>query len=234
MQTMHEELNYFSDNPSLNLSQTNQYDKVNAFMYYMNSYNALNFSIISNIFYGTYEFRTLCHKCRRVMYSYQKFEFISFEMSNYHNREFNIYDGFGDITGPERLFGTNQYYCSTCKQFVDSEITTNIIQPPNKLLINIDYGINKAFKPSKVKFDEEIDITQYVSFNFGFPIKYRLIGVCTHLGQSGWSGHYIAFCKNKETGQWYKFNDSHVSSCEKKDICSGSPYLLIYEIVEQQ
>ena len=53
MQTMDEELYYFCDNPSLNLSQSNQYDKVNTFMYYMNSYNALNFSIISNIFYGT-------------------------------------------------------------------------------------------------------------------------------------------------------------------------------------
>ena len=115
MQTMHEELNYFSDNPSLNLSQTNQYDKVNAFMYYMNSYNALNFSIISNIFYGTYEIAALCHKCNILLYNYQKFEFISFEMFDYEFKEFDIYNGFEDNSKPQQLRGENQFYCNICK-----------------------------------------------------------------------------------------------------------------------
>ena len=229
MQTMHEELNYFGGNSSINLSRPNQYDKVNTFMYFMNSYNALNFSIISNIFYGTYENATLCHECNKLLYNYQKFEFISFGMYDYTNKAFDIYNGFEDNSKPQQLMGENQFYCNTCKKLVDAEITSKIIQPPNKLLINIDYGKNKAFKPSQVNFDEIIDITKFVCFDFGAPIKYKIMGVCTHLGSSGSYGHYIAYCKHRETGEWYNFNDSSCRKCNQSEIYGGSPYLLLYE-----
>jgi ubiquitin C-terminal hydrolase len=229
MQTMHEELNYFGGNPSTNLSRPNQYDKVNTFMYFMNSYNALNFSIISNIFYGTYENATLCHKCNKLLFNYQKFEFISFGMFDYKNKVFDIYNGFEDNSKPQQLRGENKFYCNTCKNLEDAEITSKIIQPPNKLLINIDYGKNKAFKPSQVKFDEIIDITKYVCFDFGAPIRYKIMGVCTHLGSSGSYGHYIAYCKHRETGEWFNFNDSSCRKCYKDDIYGGSPYLLLYK-----
>ena len=111
----------------------------------------------------------------------------------------------------------------------DGEICCKIIQPPNKLVINIDYGKDKMFDVKNLIFNEIIDITDYVNFNFGKKIKYSLFGVCTHLGYSGSSGHYIAFCKNKENGQWYNFNDSTCRSCSKDEIHRGSPYLLLYE-----
>jgi len=229
MQTMHEELNYFGGSSSNNFARPNQYDKISTFMYFMNTYNAQNFSIISNIFYGTYENATLCHKCRNLLFNYQKFEFISFGMFDYKNIVFNIYNGFEDNSKPQLLTGENQFYCNTCKKLEDAEITSKIIQPPNKLIINIDYGKNKAFKPSQVKFDEIIDITNYVCFDFGAPIRYKIMGVCTHLGSSGSYGHYIAYCKHRETGQWYNFNDSSVRKCNQSEIYGGSPYLLLYE-----
>jgi len=229
MQTMHEELNYFGGNNSINLSRPNQYDKVNTFMYFMNSYNAQNFSIISNIFYGTYENATLCHECKKLLYNYQKFEFISFGMYDYQNKLFDIYNGFEDNSKPQQLRGENQFYCNNCKKLVDAEITSKIIQPPNKLLINIDYGKNKAFKPSQVKFGEIIDITKFICFDFSAPIKYKIMGVCTHLGYSGSYGHYIAYCKHRETGDWFNFNDSSCRKCNKDEIYGGSPYLLLYE-----
>ena len=229
MKAMHDELNYFGGNNSINLSRPNQYDKVNTFMYFMNSYNFQNFSIISNIFYGTYENATTCHECNKLLYNYQKFEFISFGMSDYSNKEFDIYNGFKDNSKPLQLRGENQLYCNTCKKLVDAEITSKIIQPPKKLLIYIDYGKNKAFRPSQVKFDEIIDITNYVCFDFGYPIKYKIIGVCTRLGPSGSYGHYIAYCKHRETGDWFNFNDSTCRKCNKDEIYGGSPYLLLYE-----
>ena len=58
---------------------------------------------------------------------------------------------------------------------------------------------------------------------------YQISGVCTHLGSSGSSGHYIAYCKHRENGNWYNFNDSSCRPCSKTDIYYGSPYLLLYE-----
>ena len=230
LQTMHEELNYFGDNQNSNFQRPNQYDRVQTFMFFMTTYNMKNFSIISNIFYGTYEIVTQCLKCNKVIYNFQRFEFISFGMFDYKNKEFNIYNGFEDNQKPNLLRGDNQFYCNFCKSLQDANTTSNIIQPPNKLIINIDYGKNKKFKPSRIKFDEEIDITQYVKFDFGIKIKYRIIGVCTHKGVSGISGHYIAYCRDRNTDTWYKFNDSECKKCNSHHhIYKDSPYLLLYE-----
>ena len=230
LQTMHEELNYFGDNQNSNFQRPNQYDRVQTFMFFMTTYNMKNFSIISNIFYGTYEIVTQCLKCNKVIYNFQRFEFISFGMFDYKNKEFNIYNGFEDNQKPNLLRGDNQFYCNFCKSLQDATTTSNIIQPPNKLIINIDYGKNKKFKPSRIKFDEEIDITKYVKFDFGTKIKYRIIGVCTHKGLSGISGHYIAYCRDRNTETWYKFNDSECKKCSSHHhIYKDSQYLLLYE-----
>ena len=227
LQTMHEELNYFGD-VNINLGQPNQYDRVNTFQFFFSAYERKNFSIISKIFYGTFENMTRCRGCQKILFNYQKFEFISFSTVDYKGKIFNIYNGFEDNQKISLLTGDNQFYCNICKKLCDADLCTKIIVPPNKLLINIDYGKNKKFSPSSVIFGEEIDITKYINFNFGVPIKYRLIGICTHFGYSGSYGHYVAYCKHPN-GKWFIFNDSTVNECSKNNIYGGSPYLLLYE-----
>jgi len=232
MQTIHKELNYCGDNISSNLSRPNQYNRRDTFKFFMGSYNSHNYSIISYLFYGTYEDKTLCKKCNTILYNFHKFEFVSFKTLYYKNKIFNIYNGFEDNSKPQQLNGKNKFYCNYCKNLEDAELTTKIIQPPNKLLINIDYGKNKAFKPSNINFEEIIDLTKYIDFDFGAPIRYSLISVCTYLASSGNFAQYVAYCKHKETGEWYNFNDSTCKSCNKSDIYGGSPYLLLYEKIK--
>ena len=230
LQTFHEELNYFGDQPfPVNLLRPNQVNRFDTFNYFMNTYNIQNFSIVSKLFYGTYENIIKCLNCNKMYFSYQKFEFISFSTYNYRNGVFNIENGFQDNQAIQHLRGNNKYYCPSCQNLHDGETCCKIIQPPNKLIINIDYGKNKINNVKSLIFDEMIDITPYVNFNFGKKIIYQISGVCTHLGSSGPSGHYIAYCRNKMTGMWYNFNDSFVRLCDKKDIYRGSPYLLVYE-----
>ena len=230
LQTFHEELNYFGDVPyPLHLIRPNQENRVNTFNYFMTTYNMQNFSIVSKLFYGTYENTIKCCNCNKVYFSYQKFEFISFSTYNYRNSTFNIYDGFRDNQATQYLRGNNQYFCPSCQCLHNGETCCKIIQPPNKLIINIDYGKNKINKVNQLIFDEIIDITQFVNFNFGKNIIYQICGVCTHLGSSGPTGHYIAYCRNKLNGLWYNFNDSSVRQCDKREIYNGSPYLLLYE-----
>ena len=230
LQTFHEELNYFGDVPfPTNIIQPRQVDRVNYFNYFMSTYNFQNFSIVSKLFFGTYETMTQCSLCKNIFYNYQKFEFISFGTQKYRNDIFNIYSGFNDYQEMQYLTGNNQYYCQICQKLCDATICCKIIQPPNKLVINIDYGKNKKYEVRQLVFDEMIDITNYINFNFGKRIIYRLLGVCTHLGFSGASGHYIAYCRNNRTGKWYNFNDSSCRECSMHEIYGGSPYLLLYE-----
>ena len=231
-QIMHQELNYntkvkpFTEIP-------NQYDRVASFRYFNNSYEITNYSIISYLFYGTSENVTQCEICNCFIYNFQKFEFLSFGVGNYIDKEFNLYNGFDDYTKFDKLTGDNQYYCHICQKLCNALITTRIITPPKYLLINIDYGKNKRFMPKNVKYDDVIDITKYLSFDYGKPIRYKILGICSHSGQSGRFGHYIAFCRNKNNSKWFKFNDSLVSECGTKEISNGGdPYLLLYEKIE--
>ena len=230
LQTMHEELNYFGDNLPIRLPQPNQCNRESTFVHFMNFYNNQNFSIISKLFYGTYETITTCKQCKTTIYNFQKFEFISFGMFKYKNKRFDIMNGFKDNEEPQELKGNNKFFCSNCKMLKEALITCKIIQPPNKLIINIDYGKNKKYHPSNIKFGDTIDITKFVNFNFGTPIRYELTGICTHFGYSGEYGHYITFCKHKEQRNWYSFSDSSCNEIKyKNDIYKGSPYILLYE-----
>ena len=226
---MHEELNYFGNkNQRLNYIP-NQYNIIEIYNYFTTTYSVNNFSKISSLFYGTYINSTTCKQCNNVLYNFQKFEFLSFGMFDYKGRRFNILDGFKDNSKPSLLKGDNQFLCKICNKLQDSETTCKIFEPPNKLLINIDYGKNKKYQPSSIDFSEEIDITEFVNFNYNQKIKYKIIGVCTHYGYSGQFGHYIAFCKNTKENKWYEFNDSSFHECYINSIYGGSPYLLLYE-----
>ena len=232
LQVMHQELNYFNKNNYFT-GIPNQYNRQETFMAFTGSYDATNYSIISYLFYGTSEHSTKCESCNNILYNFQKFEFLSFGVSNYHKKEFNIYNGFDDYIKKDRLTGDNQYYCNYCKKLCDAEIYAKILMPPLYLLINIDYGKHKKYMPRSIKYDDVIDITKYLSINFGSPSKYKITGICSHFGESGSYGHYIAFCRNKENSRWYQFNDSLVTECRREDIANGgNPYLLLYERIE--
>ena len=229
LQTMHDELNYFGNKNQRLKYMPNQYNIVYTYQHFTTNYNSNNFSKISLLFYGTYINTTTCKKCGNVLYNFPKFEFISFGMIYYHRKKFNILNGFKDNSKPSLLTGDNKYLCKICNELQEAEIICKIYEPPNKLLINIDYGKNKIYQPSSIDFDEEIDITQFIPFDYKQKIRYRIIGVCTHYGYSGQSGHYVAFCKNKKENRWYEFDDSSCHECNNNNIYGGSPYLLLYE-----
>ena len=229
LQTMHDELNYFGDkNQRLNY-YPNQYNMTMAYNYFTTVYNTNNFSKISVLFYGTYKNSTICNQCKNILFNFQKFEFISFGMYYYNRKEFNLLDGFKDNAKINLLKGDNKFLCNICNKLQEAETTCKIYEPPNKLLINIDYGKNKMFQPSRINFEEVIDITEFVDFDYRQRIKYRILGVCTHYGSSGQFGHYVAFCRNIKENKWYEFNDSSCGECGKNSIYGGSPYLLLYE-----
>ena len=229
LQTLHEEMNYFGDKKIKLNYLPNQYDMFNTYQYFYTTYNSNNFSKISLLFYGAYIHTTICKKCNLKLYNFQKFEFISFNMYFYNNKEFSIMKGFEDNSKTLLLTGDNKFLCNNCKGLQDAETKCQIFEPPYILLINIDYGENMKYQTSRIKFDEIIDITPFVAANLNKSFKYRIIGVCTHFGYSGRNGHYVAFCRHREEKVWYEFNDSIVSECNEKDIYRGSPDLLLYE-----
>ena len=232
LQTFHEELNYFGDQTKPNnIKLSHPTNREYSYQAFNTIYNITNFSKISQLFYGTYENLIICLNCNTKYYSYQKFEYISLSTYKYRYDTFNIINGFNDLISKEKLEGENKYYCYKCKKLVNAELYCKILDLPNYLILNIDYGKNKVNDVRELIFSHEIDLKNYLGFYYGQRSKYKLIAVCTHIGSSGAYGHYIAFCLNNKNDRWYKFNDSSCRLSDKYELKGNSPYLLIYELI---
>jgi ubiquitin C-terminal hydrolase len=127
--------------------------------------------------------------------------------------------------------GQNAMYCNICKAQLTSFYQTKLYSGPEILIIVLNRGKGIEFKV-KLEFSLFIDITNYVELKDFNGWKYQLIGVVTHLGESGASGHFIAYCKSPIGGGWYQYNDELVF--EVKDFAKeirdyAMPYILFYQ-----
>ena len=128
---------------------------------------------------------------------------------------------------------SNQIYCNNCHQMANAQYFSTLTNCPKILILLLNRGVGIQFK-IKLEFSTIIDISKYVAFD-NKSRQYKLIGVITHLGESGASGHFIAHCLSPVDGKWYTYNDEIVSECDnfqKNIIDLGMPYLLFYQRID--
>ena len=164
------------------------------------------------------------------------FNFFNMNMHNNTNnfngpnhqkqRKINIIDYF---EMNKKMYISPDMYCSQ-KCFVNSktEVTDNYFLFPNVLVLFLNYGKDIKFD-CKVEFSEIIDLSNY-SLAEKTPKVFKLLGLITHLGVSGDSGHYIAYCRHFD-GSFCCFNDKNVTTvkfneCKKNENLN---YVLFYE-----
>ena len=87
------------------------------------------------------------------------------------------------------------------------------------------YLIQKA--DCNVEIPENFFPSNYVEKNNNN--KFELIGIVSHLGETGIGGHFIAICKHSIDGKWRMYNDSIVSECKNDYLKKGTPYILFYK-----
>ena len=83
----------------------------------------------------------------------------------------------------------------------------------------------------KLEFIEYLNLQNYFQMKDS-GVNYKLIGVVTHMGLSGASGHFIACCRSPIDGKWYKYNDDLVSNIidvKQEIIDYAMPYILFYQ-----
>ena len=243
--TLHEELND-TNNIIINSNVIqDQRNKVLMFQEFMEDFVQRYRSIVSNIFYGANCNITQCTQCNTLLYNYQVYFFIIFPLEevrkyiftfnnfNNFNRNPNLVDIYECFEFDRRInlmMGENAMYCNFCQASTNSQIKTDLITGPNVLILILNRGKGKEFDV-KLSFYEQLNLFNYIERKeTGF--NYKLIGVITHLGESGMSGHFIAFCRDPDTLLWYKFNDaivSPVNNFKSEVIDFGMPYLLFYQ-----
>ncbi len=155
------------------------------------------------------------------------------KLNKLYNNVVHISDCFEYNQKTDIFQDSNQIYCNNCGQMSSAEYTSYLTTAPKLLILLLNRGTGIQYK-IKLEFSTELDITNYVSRRTG-NVKYKLIGVITHLGDSGESGHFIAHCLSPIDNEWYTYNDSMVNQIkdfQREIIDLGMPYLLFYQRIE--
>ena len=236
LENMHNQLNKVKNvNNQQNeevIDQYNFYKNLKSFTEYFKK----NFqSIISDIFYGMNNSQMKCLNCNIITHNIQCYNLLIIpleEVRKFKNRMekiVSIRECFEYNQKCDYMTGQNQIYCNNCKQMANSMNNTTLIYGPKVLIINLNRGKGLQFDV-KINFDEYIDIKDFIYYKTS-PSRYRLIGVVTHFGPSGMSGHFIAFCRSFIDNNWYKYNDSIVTLSNFMEVTNtGVPYILFYSI----
>ena len=174
---------------------------------------------------------TTCELCHTIIHNVQAFNIIFFPLEeirifkNYNN--VNIYDCFDYY---EKQDSYPSFYCNYCKQNCQAVQQTLLLNPPKNIIINLNHGKGIQFKVNIV-FEEYLNIIKYIYSKDIF--YYELTGVICHFDSNDMGGHFIAFCKNSNNCEWYKYNDQNVTKSSFNEVKqSGLSYVLFYSYIQ--
>ena len=239
-ETLHRELN--SPN-SLDINSLINEEIPEELKLFREDYFSKNYSIISNIFYCEQSNSIKCCKCNTIKSSYNIINIIIFPLEKV--RIFLMKEKYGNFQyvtleecfklneEPEELNGENQIYCNQCQTLADALSSNKLYNCPEVLTIILNRGKGIEFEV-EFKFPMEFNISKYIKVTTD-ETNYELIGVITHLGESGMSGHFIAYCKSPVDKNWFFYNDAIVQKCENPEIeinSRGIPYVLFYQKIK--
>ena len=168
------------------------------------------------------------------------------QMGEYYDKNtvLNLYDAFLNQQEKEALTGENQIYCNNCKKLNNGCHQQSLYELPRVLIIILNRGKDNADFNDEFNFPEILDFNNngiIVSPNCKYK-RFYLCGIIKHLGESGSSGHFIAYCRNKPDSNFICYNDAVFNEVSVKDAMSANvsnnvnekktPYILFYHFME--
>ncbi|CAG0921929.1 unnamed protein product [Notodromas monacha] len=142
-------------------------------------------------------------------------------------------DCFRLFTTTETLRGDNAWYCPKCKVHQEATKKIDIWSLPDILIVQLKRFSYTRHSRDKIEAfvdypTRSLDLSEFVIAPRHPDPVYDLIGVSNHYGGLG-GGHYTSYCRNKDDGHWYHFDDSSVSRVSESDVVSKSGYVLFYQ-----
>ena len=253
--TLHEELNKSKVNSAnnnminINMDQSNQQFVLQNFLH---NFANENRSFISDNFYGISHTVTRCSKCAIDKHNFEAYFFLNFPLeevrryklqmvinqnnmiTSQNNMNFNMNPNMMMKYNQkiESFSGDNAMYCNYCKLQLPANYATYLYSPPEILILVLNRGQGIQFKV-KLEFYTELDLSNFIQLKSNnMNVKFDLIGVVTHMGESGAAGHFIATCKSPIDGIWYQYNDDlafPVKDFNSQILNYAMPYILFYQ-----
>lgn len=138
---------------------------------------------------------------------------------------------------PEVLDGKDRYRCENCNELVQSTKTLTLKSLPPVLCVQLKRFRHDSYFSSKlnnvVEYPVEgLDLRHFLHKEFiGSPLssssEYDLLGIVNHRGSFN-GGHYVAYCRDLDTGRWLEFDDSRVREITESELMAVQAYLLFY------
>lgn len=172
---------------------------------------------------------------------------------NKTKRDITLYDCLEEFTKEEQLGEDDLWYCPRCKKHQQATKKFDVWTVPDILVVHLKRFSNSRMLRDKidafVDFPiEGLDLGPYCGerevakrllasgeyvdglglFDQEEPMLYDLFAVDEHMGGLG-GGHYRAYAKHHETGQWYHFDDSYVMQVNATEAVNANGYLLFYK-----
>ena len=232
IEKLHLELNTKKTNQTENTpidfaqQEENSKDENKMLKSFINDFNLTNQSIISETFYGITRSTMKCLHCNIMKYSFQTFNLLIFQLKKIKEQAkpnntniLTLLDAFNVEQKEEKLEGDNMIYCNGCKGLRVGINQQTIYQFPSVLIIILNRGKDNKDFNEEFYFPLELDFTKLNLVIKKEPfIKFYLCGVITHLGESGASGHFIAYCRNSPYSNFILYNDAIITPVETKDV----------------
>ena len=197
--------------------KTNKEQMINKFVNY---FHANIHSHISDLFFGFLKTKRNCLTCKTGNYSFSNFCFCIFDLTERdNNNEFNlIEDGFkvqynyGKHIEPE---GPNKVFCERCLTYQKHVEFNRYYMMSHQLIICFIRGI-KFKNQSKINFDENLNLSDYIDLKNDSPHDYYLVGCIKRIWNQNNEEQYIYYSKDPFNPIWHvsneenTFNDSEV------------------------
>ncbi|OIW03067.1 hypothetical protein TanjilG_19347 [Lupinus angustifolius] len=174
-------------------------------------------TIVQDLFRGSVSHLTTCSQCGRDSEaSSKKEDFCELELNVKGLKSLD--ESLDDYLSVEELHGDNQYFCQSCKTRVDATRSIKLCTLPDVLNFHLKRYVflpkttTKKKISSAFSFPSELDMRHRLSELSQFELLYDLSAVLIHKGSAANSGHYIAHIKDENTGQWWEFDDEHVTN----------------------
>ena len=166
-----------------------------------------NNSFLIKLFYGMTKAKITCQEClnnkkNTEINIYEPYSIISLSLYKKDNLikkdNLSIYDLIKNFEDDEILEGEESYPCSICNKKTKQIRKNMIYSLPNYLIFHIERTVNGEKLKNIIDFPlNNFELKDYVLKKEDKDIKYDLIGIINHYGNSGNGGHYIAICKKK-------------------------------------
>ena len=203
------------------------------------SYYNKNYSLILNTFYFETESSIICNNCNDSTFTYNVANILIFPLEKIRfNKKsqgpVTLDDCFENYQKEENFTDDNKIFCNNCRQLSNASTRMKIYTCPEVLTINLNRGKGIEYNVP-FQYSLHFNIQKYVVEQpKDGNCDYDLIGVLIHIGPSGMSGHFIAFCKSPTSNKWYNYNDSMVQEIQDPRNLSnlygeGLPYVLFYQ-----